>query len=109
MIIYGTKSTKLVVEPIGNQCLNCQTNHIIDIHVFQKYAHLFWLPLFPIGKTGASQCNHCKQVLRQKDMPASLKLSFYNIKAKTKTPIWTWTGLALILLFIAFTIFFNNY
>jgi len=100
MLLYGTKATKLTVEPISDTCSNCGTQHTMDIHVFQKYAHIFWIPLFPIKKTGTSLCTHCKQVLRQKDMPLSLKQSLEKVKKQTTMPIWTWAGVALLLAFI---------
>ena len=70
------------------------------MHVFQKYAHVFWIPFFPMGKTGVSQCDHCKQVLKLKEMPASLTASYDNLKSQTKTPIWMFSGLALVAVLI---------
>jgi hypothetical protein len=70
------------------------------MHVFQRYAHIFWIPFFPIGKTGASQCGHCKQVLKEKEMPSSLKMAFDDVKSRTKTPYWTFAGVAIIVVLI---------
>jgi len=103
MLLYGTKATKLTVEPITDTCANCGTQHTMDMHVFQKYAHVFWIPFFPIRKTGTSLCVHCKQVLRQKEMPQSLKQSLDSVIKQTHVPIWTWTGIALLLAFIVAT------
>lgn len=101
MIIYGSQSKELAKETLIDKCENCGTQNGIEMHVFQKYAHVFWIPLFPIGRTGVSQCNHCKQVLKLKEMPASLKISCNNLKAQTKTPIWTFSGLALVAVLIS--------
>ncbi|MEO6355853.1 MAG: zinc-ribbon domain-containing protein [Ferruginibacter sp.] len=100
MIVYGTKSTQLLKETLIDNCPNCGTQNSVEMHVFQKYAHVFWIPFFPIGKTAVSQCHHCKQVLKLKEMPASLKTDYENLKAQTKTPVWTFAGAALLVLAI---------
>jgi hypothetical protein len=100
MIIYGTKAKQVAKEIISEKCTNCGTQMSIDMHVFQKYAHIFWVPLFPIGKTGVSQCDHCKQVLKSNEMPSSIKIAYENLKGQSKTPIWMFSGLALIALII---------
>ncbi|MEO6317126.1 MAG: zinc-ribbon domain-containing protein [Chitinophagaceae bacterium] len=96
MIVYGTRSTELEKELVSEKCANCGTQHSILLHVFQKYAHIFWIPFFPIGKTAVSQCGNCKQVLNLKQMPASLSAACENIKPRSKTPIWMFSGLALL-------------
>jgi hypothetical protein len=100
MIIYGSKAKQVAKEIISEKCINCGTQLSIDMHVFQKYAHIFWVPLFPIGKTGVSQCDHCKQVLKLNEMPPSIKMAYENLKAQSKIPIWMFSGLALIALLI---------
>ena len=101
MIIYGSKTNQLAKDLLIDKCPNCGTQNRVELYVFQKYAHIFWIPFFPFGKTAISQCNHCKQVLKLKEMPASLTTAYENLKAQTKTPIWTFSGLALVAVFIA--------
>ena len=108
MVIYGTKATQLAKETVTEKCQNCGTQNSIEIYVFQKYAHIFWIPLFPTGKTAVSECSHCKQVLKQKEMPAALKASYDNIKVQSKTPIWTFSGLALLAVLISFGVYSDN-
>jgi hypothetical protein len=108
MIIYGSKSKELAKEMLTDKCQNCGTQNCIDMHVFQKYAHVFWIPFFPMGKTGLSQCNHCKQVLKRKEMPAILTASYENLKAQTKTPIWMFSGLALVAVLITIGVISDN-
>lgn len=102
MIIYGIKAKLLKNEIASVSCPNCNTANDIQMNVFQRWAHVFWIPFFPIGKTGVSQCLHCKQVLKLKEMPASLKLSYDNLKAQTSTPIWTFSGVAIVILIAIF-------
>ena len=98
MIIYGTKAKLLKAAITSDICPNCNTTNSIQINVFQRWAHIFWIPFFPIGKTGVSQCLHCRQVLKLKEMPASLKLSYDNIKSQTTIPVWTFAGCFLIVI-----------
>lgn len=96
MIIYGSRNIELAKEHILDKCPHCGTSNSIDMHVFQKYAHVFWIPFFPMGKTGVSQCDHCKQILKVKEMPDSLRQSYENLKTSSKTPVWTFAGIALV-------------
>ncbi|MFS2185294.1 hypothetical protein ACCC92_01400 [Mucilaginibacter sp. Mucisp84] len=98
MIIYGIKAKLLKAEITSDTCPNCNTANSIQMNVFQRWAHIFWIPFFPIGKTGVSQCLHCRQVLKLKEMPASLKLSYDNIKSQTTIPVWTFAGCFLLVI-----------
>lgn len=108
MIVYGSKSKELAKEIVTDKCPNCGAQNSIDMHVFQKYAHVFWIPFFPMGKTGVSQCDQCKQVLKLKEMPSYLKTSYENLKSPTKTPIWMFSGLALAAVLVAVGVFFDK-
>jgi hypothetical protein len=96
MIIYGSRSKELAKEIVSDKCANCGTPHSIDLHLFQKYAHLFWIPVFPMGKTGLSQCDHCKQVFTLKEMPANLRTAYEHLKGQYKTPLWMFLGSFII-------------
>ena len=75
------------------------------MYVFQKYAHIFWIPFFPLGKSGASQCGHCQQVLKAKQMPSDVRLAYDNVAAKAKIPYWTFAGVAIIAIIIIISMF----
>lgn len=105
MIVYGIRGKLLKNEISTVSCPNCNTANSIQMNVFQRWAHIFWIPFFPIGKTGVSQCLNCKQVLKLKEMPASLRLSYDNLKAQSSTPIWTFTGIGVIIVIAIFGYF----
>jgi hypothetical protein len=100
MIVYGTKANLLGKETVAEKCPGCGRINSVEIQVYQKYAHVFWIPFFPLGKTGVSQCQHCKQALKLKEMPDTLKNAWYNLKQQTKTPLWMFSGIALLVLLI---------
>jgi hypothetical protein len=97
MIIYGTKAKVIKTEYIAEPCPNCNTLNSLQMNILQKWAHVFWIPFFPIGKTGISQCTHCQQVLVLKNMPPMLRMSYDNMKSDTKIPVWTFSGIGVII------------
>lgn len=102
MIIYGKRKTEIGAENMfAEKCPNCGTQNSVNMHIFQTYAHIFWIPMFPMLKTGVSQCNSCKQVLYKSEMPPQIKDAYNNLKSKSKTPWWTFIGVALLVLVIA--------
>jgi len=96
MIVYGSRAKQVASETLMEKCPNCSSHGSVQLFVYQKYAHVFWIPFFPIGKTGASQCSSCKQVLTPTQMPPYMQVYYQNLKAQTKIPIWTFSGIALI-------------
>jgi hypothetical protein len=108
MIIFGMKAHQLAKETLFESCQNCKTQNSIDLFIFQKYAHVFWLPFFPLGKIAVTQCQHCKQSLTQNEMPPSFIISADDLKSKTNVPFWTFTGLAIVALFFLVEIISDN-
>ena len=104
MIIYGSKATSIATEFISDPCSNCGTTNSMLLNVFQKYAHIFWIPFFAINKTAVAQCSHCKQVLAKNQFPANLQIRYQALKSGAKTPLWTFAGLPLLALFIGWII-----
>jgi hypothetical protein len=102
MYIIGHKSILMAKEMAQEKCPNCASNHSVEIEVFQKYVHFFYIPYLPAGKTGVSYCSNCKQSMLDKDMPANLKEAYQQLKAKTKIPIWMFSGLVLMILLILY-------
>ena len=97
MIIFGTRSGKLKsLQTKADNCNYCQTNESVWFYFFQRYIHIFWIPVIPIGKTGSSVCGHCKQVLSVNEMSENQKQEFLKIKKDLKTPFGY--KIALILL-----------
>jgi len=102
MIIYGSKAVHIKSEQSKTSiCPSCGTQGSLIVSVFRRHVHIFWIPLFPIGKKGISQCQHCKNVLKTKEMPESLKKEYNTLKKKVKGPIWQFTGLGIIVVLIA--------
>jgi hypothetical protein len=100
MIFFGTRVTQVATEKIAYECPNCGTKNSVQMFVFQKFAHVFWIPMFPMSKTVVTECSHCKQVLRKEEFPPRFRDSYEILKSKSKTPIWTFSGLVLFAIFL---------
>lgn len=112
MIIYGNKSVHVKsLELKSKTCEQCNTPRTMSLHLFSRHAHVFWIPTFPLGKKGYIQCEHCKSVLESDEMPDTIKREYDLFKRDAKTPIWQFSGLALIAIlavFITYNIQQNN-
>ncbi|RSK48757.1 hypothetical protein [Hymenobacter rigui] len=96
MIIYGYRSSHLLTESVSGECLACSAPSGMRMSVFGRYAHIYWIPLFSIGKVGASECGHCRQVLKPKEMDTGLRQTFQELKQRAKVPVWHFIGLAVV-------------
>jgi predicted RNA-binding Zn-ribbon protein involved in translation (DUF1610 family) len=101
MYARGMRSTELAKETLMEKCPNCGAQGTVELHLLQNYAHVFWIPFFPAGKTATSECTSCKQVLKLNKMPESFKTEYKNLKGQTKTPLWTFSGIPLLALVLA--------
>jgi hypothetical protein len=102
MIIYGKKVTELGSENILDKCSNCGTANSITLTIYQKYAHIFWIPFVPIGKLPETTCSHCRQVRSKDQFTLAVIEQYKTFKTNTKTPVWTFSGCFLLAIFIIF-------
>lgn len=101
MIIYGSRAVHLnSVQLPSSSCPACAAEGSLVLSVYRKHAHIFWIPLFPIGKVGLSQCLNCKNARESNEMPDGVRKEFENLKRDTKGPIWQFAGLGLIALLV---------
>jgi len=100
MIIYGTRGTLLATTTIFEDCVGCKAKNSVQMFVYQQHAHIFWIPTFPIGKTGATQCMQCQLVFKKKEFSPSLKSHYEHLKSNQRTPLWTFAGLGIIAILI---------
>src|SRR6188768_1368202 len=102
MIIYGRRATHLKTTQLKHvACPHCGTNGAVTASVFAQYAHIFWIPFFSVGRTGGTQCQHCKQVLKEKEMPPAVRSAYQDLEKETRIPLWNFLGLAGGVLMIA--------
>ncbi|MDO7845054.1 hypothetical protein Q5H92_01705 [Hymenobacter sp. M29] len=97
LFLFGTRNATIATAPLpGLACANCHTPEALTCAVFSRYVHLFWIPAFPISKTSITVCQHCKQALTTREMPASYRAPVQAVQQQARTPL---THFALLLLF----------
>ncbi len=110
MFLAGKKSSILKSEiSTAISCTNCKTSGTTKITVLGFYKHLLQIPFISGGKSGISSCSKCKQNYELKNMPAAIKLAYYELKETLKTPIWFYTGLIVLKTLILIKIFSKYY
>ena len=96
MIFYGSSSSRLKDGRLSNvTCPNCNEQTSMNYSVFGKYAYIYWIPIFPLGKTNVLECNTCKRTYKLKELPEQIKHKFELEKHKG-IPLKHFTGLAII-------------
>jgi len=108
MIIYGTGSGKIAEEKIKANCPNCDTANSTTMLIYQRHAHVFWIPLFPAGRIVATQCSHCNQVIEHKGFTDRFREEYQMVKHNAKTPWWNFIGLIIIACIVAGAIYQSN-
>lgn len=109
MIIYGASNKTLAGYVLADKCSNCSQQGCVELYVLQRFFHVFFVPVFAAGKTAGSQCKNCKQKLKLRQMPESYKNEFHSLKGQSRTPVWMYTGLGIVVAFIIiFTLFKNE-
>lgn len=99
MIVYGSRSTHLKSDKLRNvTCPNCQTKDSLTASTYGRHAHIFWIPLFPMGKTGIFECQHCHKGFKKNELGEDGKLAYKNFLTDVKTPLWKFSGLGIIAL-----------
>lgn len=101
---YGSKETYLMTEAIMDRCPNCGAQNSVSMSIYQQYVHIYWIPCFPTRKIGETQCARCQQVLKENQFTPLFHQTCNAIKTELTTPIWTFSGVAvlgvLIVLFV---------
>lgn len=95
MIIFGRKASQLAAEKINGVCSSCENENTMHMILIQTYAHIFWIPFIPTGRTAATQCEHCKHVMEKKEFNEDLSQSFALLSQK-KVPLWTFSGVFVL-------------
>ena len=100
MIIYGSNATNIGEFTLPQaECAHCKERAPQHVSVFGRYAHIFWIPFFPIGTVKVAECNHCKRTLKKKEWSDELRRKYDEQTGEVSRPVWHYAGLAVVLLF----------
>lgn len=101
MLIYGKKSKPFSATLLNVKCTKCGASEVSLVRS-REYAHLFWIPVFPMKKIIFTSCGHCKQVLSEKEFPVSYLNEIVPEEVIERPPIWMWSGLFLLAMIFVF-------
>ena len=97
MIIYGTNGALVRTAPMPSvACPSCAAPGTMQLSLFSRYVHIYWVPVLPYSKPVVAVCSHCQLAWEEKTMPATLQGTAREIKRGTRAPFWHWSGLMLI-------------
>ncbi len=101
IFFYGTRSAKIKkYDDAHLKCENCG-EYKSRFTVHQRYAHLFWIPFFPVSRKHIyGECTNCGQELY--DEKAN------NYLSMTRTPWYLFFGLIVFVGFFVFAGFQNH-
>ncbi|WP_397363484.1 hypothetical protein [Olleya sp. R77988] len=109
MVFYGSKASKLKEGQLINvDCPNCEEGRSMRYGIYGKYAYIYWIPLFPIGKENILECNNCKRTYDLKELPDHIQQKFEIEKSGADYPIWYFSGLAVIAAIIAIAFYLSK-
>jgi hypothetical protein len=112
MIVYGTsKGIALQNGRVRNvACPECQTDTAMDYAIFGRYAHLYWIPFFPIGKHSIAVCTTCQTDFEIKNLRSEIKKKFdrETQKQRARMPVWFFSGSIVVALFIGYIAYSAN-
>jgi hypothetical protein len=101
MIFYGSRARRLKDGKVNNVTCPCERKELTSMtySVFGKYAHIYWIPLFPLGKSNVLECDHCKKTFKLKNTTGQIQSKFETEKHRG-VPIFHFTGIIIIVLLI---------
>lgn len=97
IFFYGAKWSTILSEPAaGIACSSCGQEDSIVVNVVSRYAHFFWIPVFPFSKKLVTVCRHCQKADSESRMPPAARAALMPYKAKAKFPVWEFAGLIIV-------------
>ena len=109
MIIYGIRSNSLHESVVEDQsCPNCGHEDSIRMYCHARYFHVFWVPMFSIGRKGRVVCINCDTEWKISKTPIHVQDEYAMHTEDSKIPWWHFIGLAVLALFISWAIVINK-
>lgn len=108
IIFYEIRSQLLKTVDLKEEtCPLCQHKGKIQMHILQKYLHLFG-PINPLGKYGELDCDACETIIPAKKWNKELDSVYKVYKTSAETPGRLWRGTWVLGLFFTFIFVFTT-
>ena len=108
-MIFGFRSSKIGTFNVDNtSCNHCQELSTQQVSVFGRYFHVFWIPVFPLGRKSVSECVNCKKTIKKGAFSPELKAAFNEQKSSVKRPFWHYIGSLILAALIGLVIYIGS-
>jgi len=105
MIFFGTGSKTMKTVELGEaECPSC-SQPTVFMQLLHKYFHIWWIPVFPIGKVAVAGCKSCNTAWEQQDLPLPLFESVESAKKSSSPPKYLFAGLYIVGIIISIAMF----
>lgn len=111
MIFFGTSSSTIKNGKLNFvKCPHCENEVTMNYTVFGRYAHLYWIPFFPVGKEIILESSHCRSTYKLKDLDQKTKDRFQQEieKYPAKTPVFHFSAAITLALVVGFAFYMTN-
>ncbi|TXF88301.1 hypothetical protein FUA23_15080 [Neolewinella aurantiaca] len=100
-MVYGTRAKFLGNFQVKDiPCPYCEQVENQNMSIFGRYAHIMWIPFFPIGKTPVAECTRCKRTYDSGEFSDKMHMIGRELGSRVKSPKWMWSGVFIIAGFI---------
>ncbi len=95
-IYYGTKKAFIGIDEVMIKCPACEAHNFADVMVNSIYYHIYFIPIFPIGKEVNIVCQKCG--LRRYDLPLSESIfgNINELNRKFRHPWYTYLFVLIV-------------
>jgi len=74
-------------------CPHCRVNGKVEISILRTDVKVGLIPMLSGKKRGESMCHHCGLPVKLKEGGEAFKRAYLALKAKTRTPLYLWSGM----------------
>jgi hypothetical protein len=96
IIFFGSRTGHAKTLRVPGVCKNCGASDSVELIVYQRFAHIFWVPIFPTRKTYTTECYRCKTSLVGEQLQNSYPSFYQEARKKVGTPFWSFAGVILV-------------
>lgn len=103
MIIYGTKAKTLEPTEVADAiCPHCHEAGVL-VHPVRRYAHLYFIPVFPLDRLFGIECLHCHEASDVASYPTEMQAEMDHIVRSAPTPrvLFSWFYIAAGIFIVA--------
>jgi hypothetical protein len=95
MIIYGWRSTVREGQHLRQPCSACEQTALRVVSE-DRYAHVYWIPLFSVGRKRHVVCEQCGETLSGRSIPADMRARIGQEGAAPSFPYHHFLGVGAV-------------